>query len=230
MRYTDPPGSSPVHLNHAEIPVVDWPIGMRLLAGVDEIDLDEFARRSRHAWAGVEDTDPTVVRMALDDLGKSGSDGPGQDQYGSNPKYAAGISLLCSEFVSWYYHEADVQVNGQSVRDIIGTQQLHDMFSAAGTLYRYNSGTNLQSFVHATTEERYTPKPGDYLERRGPDGAEHSMIVYRWLPGDPTATATNDRFNRAIVLNGPWPVTLRLVHIHQDELNQEKDFWLGRVD
>ena len=230
MRYSNPPGSSPDHLDHGEIPVVDWPIGMQLLAGIDEISLDEFARRSRHAWADVRDSDPTVVRMALDDLGKSGSDGPGQDSYGDNPKYNAGVDNLCSEFVSWYYHEADVEVNGASVRDIVGTQQLHDMFAAEGTLYRYNSGNTLQSFVHADTNAKYTPKPGDYLERRGPDGAEHSMIIYRWLPGDPAAAATNDRYNRAIVLNGPWPVTLRLVHIHQDELNAGKDFWLGRID
>jgi hypothetical protein len=230
MRYSNPPGSSPVGINHAEVPVVDWPIGMELLSGQDEINLDEFARRSRYAWAGIATTDPTVVRMALADLGTSGSDGPGQDQYGSNPKFGAGVDLLCSEFVSWYYHHAGVEVNGSSVRDITGTQQLHDLFEAEGSLYRYNSGTNLQSFVHAVTGERYTPKPGDYLERRGPDGAEHSMIMYRWLPGNPSAAATNDRFNRAIVINGPWPVTLRLVHIHQDELNEGKDFWLGRVD
>jgi hypothetical protein len=230
MRYTDPPGSSPVHLDHAEIPIVDWPIGMQLLSGHDEINLGEFALRSRYAWAGVEDTDPPVVRMVLDDLGKSGSDGPGQDAYGANPKFGAGVDNLCSEFVSWYYYEADVEVNGRSVRDIVGTQQLHDMFAAEGTLYRYNSGTNLRAFVHADTNEPYTPRSGDYLERRGPDGAEHSMIILRWLPGDPTAAATNDRYNRAIVLNGPWPVTLRLVHIHQDELNADKDFWLGRID
>ena len=163
-----------------------------------------------------EDTDPAVVRMVLDDLGKSGSDGAGQDPFGANPKYGARIDNLCSEFVSWYYYEAGVSVNGVSVRDIFATQQLHDLFEAGGNLYRYNSGTNLQAFVHPETSAKYTPKPGDYLERRGPDGAEHSMIIYRWLPGDPAAAKTNDRYNRAVVLNGPWPVTLRLVHIHQD--------------
>lgn len=230
MRYTDPPGLSPDDLNHAEIPIVDWSIGMSLLAGYDEICLDEFARHSRYAWAGIEESDPSVVRMVADDLGKSGSDGQGQDQYGTNPKYGGEIDLLCSEFVSWYYYEQNITVNGKSLRDIVGTQQLHDMFNAEGNLYRYNSGTRLQDFVHAQTGERYIPKPDDYLERRGPDGAEHSMIIYRWLPGDPNASNSHDRYNRAIVLNGPWPVTLRLVRIHEDEINDNKDFWLGKID
>jgi hypothetical protein len=190
MRYQNPPGLSPGHLNHAEIP----------------------------------------IRMVAEDLGKSGSDGQGQDQYGSNPKYRGDIDNLCSEFVSWYYYEANVKVNGRSLRDITGAQQLHDLFKAEGTLYRYNSGTHLQDFVHTETDERYTPQPGDYLERRGPDGAEHSMIMYRWLPGEPSAANSHDRYNRAIVFNGPWPVTLRLVRIHEDEINDNKDFWLGKID
>jgi hypothetical protein len=236
MRYQNPPGRSPDHLNHAEIPIVDWPIGMTLFAGHDEICLDEFARRSRYAWAGVEASDPDVIRMVADDLGKSGSDGNGQDQYGQNPKYRDRIDNLCSEFVSWYYYEQNIKVNGKSLRDIVNAQQLHDLFKAEGNLYRYNSGTRLQDFVHAETNQRYTPQPGDYLERRGPDGAEHSMIMYRWLPGDPGAANSHDRYNRAIVFNGPWPVTLRLVRIHEDEKRVDsengypKDFWLGKID
>lgn len=230
MSYDNPPGRSPDNLNHAEIPIVDWHIGMQLFSGYDEICLDEFARHSRYAWSGLEESDPTVVRMAAEDLGKSGSDGQGQDQYGRNPKYGARIDYLCSEFVSWYYYEANIKVNGKSLRDITGAQQLHDLFKAEGTLYRYNSGTHLQDFVHAETNERYTPQVGDYLERRGPDGAEHSMIMYRWLPGDPRATNGHDRYNRAIVFNGPWPVTLRLVRIHEEEMGGNKDYWLGRID
>ena len=58
IRYSNPPGSSPDGLNHAEIPIVDWPIGMHLLAGVDEINLDEFARRSRYKWASLKTPTP----------------------------------------------------------------------------------------------------------------------------------------------------------------------------
>jgi hypothetical protein len=230
MRYTNPAGLSPSHLNHAQIPIVDWPIGMSLLDGNDEICLDDFARRTRYAWAGIDEGHPPVVRLVADDLGKSGSDGQGQDPYGSNPKYGGAIDLLCSEFVSWYYYERSITVNGKNLRDIVGTQQLHDLFKAEGNLYRYNSGTHLQDFVHAKTGDRYIPKPGDFLERRGPDGAEHSMIMYRWLPADPNASNSHDRYPRAIVLNGPWPVTLRLVRIHEDEINDNKDFWLGKID
>jgi hypothetical protein len=230
MRYRNPAGLSPGHLNHAEVPIVDWPVGMTLFSGHDEISLDEFARRSRYAWAGIEESDPAVLRMVAEDLGKSGSDGAGQDQYGDNPKYGGRIDKLCSEFVSWYYYQANISVNGRSLRDITEAQQLHDLFKAEGTLYRYSSGTRLQDFVHAETEERYIPQPGDYLERRGPGGAEHAMIMYRWLRREPSAPNSHDRYNRAIVLNGPWPVTLRLVRIHEDEITDNKDFWLGKID
>ena len=58
----------------------------------------------------------------------------------------------CAANSLWYHHEANITVNGTSVRDIVGTQQLHDLFEAEGTLYRYNSGTNLQTFLHAKAE------------------------------------------------------------------------------
>jgi len=54
--------------------------------------------------------------------------------------------------------------------------------------------------------------------------------MYRWLPGNPGASQADDRLNQAVVINGPWPVTLRLVKIHKDETTEGKDFYLGRVD
>ena len=244
MVYKNPPGSSPHGsnhvvngldlslINHAEIPIVDWEINMELLSGYDKINLSEFRRRSLFKWAGINEDDPDYVRDAIEDCGKSGSDG--SDQYGSNPKYGGAIKLLCSEFVSWYYYKNNIKVNGKSLRDIVGTQELHDLFKAEGNLYRYNSGSSLQDFVHATTREKYIPKSGDYLERRGPDGAEHSMIMYRWLPKDPGSSKADDRLNQALVINGPWPVTLRLVKIHKEEKatgnGNPKDYWLGRID
>jgi len=244
MIYDDPPGSSPHGsrhvvngldlslVNHAEIPIVDWDINMTLFSGYDKIILNEFRKRTLYQWAGITDEDPDFVRAAIEDCGKSGSDG--SDQYGSNPKYGGGIDNLCSEFVSWYYYEHGIKVNGKSLRDIAGAQKLHDLFKAEKKLYRYNSGTSLQNFVHAETGAVYIPKSGDYLERRGPDGAEHSMIMYRWVPKDPAAAKADDQLNQALVVNGPWPVTLRLVKIHKDEKatgdGYPKDFWLGRVD
>ena len=231
MCYTNPSGDSPDGIDHSKIPVVDWPVRTTLQAGDHMIGLSTYALYSRFAWAGVSDSDPQVVRMAAEDLGKSGSDGKGEDHYGNNPKYGAGLENLCSEFVSWYYYQAGIKVNGKSLKKIDWTQELHDLFKAEGTLYRYNSGANLQAFVHATSGVRYTPRPGDFLERRKDDKSEHSMLILRWLPGDPTAPHTDPHhYNRAIVFNGPWPVTLRLVHVHQDEANDNKDFWLGRID
>jgi hypothetical protein len=230
MRYDNPPGLSPENVNHAEIPIVDRTLRKTLYAGNSEIRLDPYARSSRRTWCGLLATDPYVIRAVADDVGKSGSDGPGQDRYGRNPKYGAGLDNLCSEFVSWYYHQASITVNGKSLRDIIGTQELHDLFKAEGTLYRYNSGVNLRSFVHRDTGARYTPKPGDFLERRGEGKAQHSMILFRWLPEDRSATNTHHQYHRAIVFNGPWPVTLRQVRIHEDEINDGVDFWLGRID
>jgi hypothetical protein len=230
MCYANPSGDSPDGIDHGKIPVVDWPVRQTLATGDHMIGLSTYALYSRFAWAGVSESDPQVVRMAAEDLGKSGSDGKGQDHYGNNPKYGAGLENLCSEFVSWYYCQAGIKVNGKSVRDIIATQQLHDLFKAEGTLYRYNSGTHLQAFVHATSGARYIPKSGDFLERRKDYKAEHSMLMLRWLPGEPGAANVHHRYNRAIVINGPWPVTLRLVRIHEEEVDEGKDYWLGRID
>ena len=244
MNYDDPPGSSPrqsdhiidgLDLNeirHGEIPIVDWHIGMTLLGGYDLIDLNEFRKRSLHKWAGLKNTDPDFVRRAVEDMGKSGSDG--SDQYGSNPKYGPEIDNLCSEFVTWYYHESGETVDGKSVRDIDFTGDLHEMFADEGTLYRYDSSSR-EAFVHAKTGAEYVPQSGDWLERRGPDGAEHSMIMYRYLPKDPNSGDETDRENMALVINGPWPITLRLVKLQLDETvpnddGEVKDYWVGRID
>ncbi|NUQ23327.1 MAG: hypothetical protein HUU34_05195 [Saprospiraceae bacterium] len=244
MCYNNPSGSSPdvskqivnglnlSLINHAEIPIVDWDINMPLLSGYDKIELTEFRKRSLYRWAGVTDDDPDFVRAAIEDCGKSGSDG--SDQYGKNPKYAGDITELCSEFVSWYYYEHGIKVNGKSLKDITSTKTLHELFKAEKKLYRYNSGTSNQYFINDDSGETYVPKSGDYLERRGPDGAEHSMLIYRWVPKDPNATKADDKLNQILVINGPWPVTLRLVKIHKEEKmtgeGYPKDYWLGRVD
>lgn len=230
MCYDNPPGLSPENVNHAEIPIVDRRLRKVSPAGHNELRLDAYARASRRAWCGVLADDPLVVHQVAMDVGKSGSDGAGHDAYGRNPKYGAGLDNLCSEFVSWYYYEVGITVNGRTLRDIIGTQELHNLFRAEGTLYRYNSGVHLQSFVHRDTGARYRPRPGDFLERRAGDKAEHSMILFRWLPANPSATDPHHRYNRAIVFNGPWPVTLRQVRVHEDELPGTIDFWLGRID
>jgi hypothetical protein len=200
-----------------DIPIVDTDINRTLAAGTSSTGLDPYARVSRYTWAGLDFSEHPVALQAARDLGKSGSDG--QDQYGANPKYGADVSLLCSEFVSWYYHESGLVVGDRNFRDIVGTGELHSIFESAGQLYRYHSGSK-RAFIHSVTEDVYQPRAGDFLERRAGGKAEHSMIMLRW----------DDTNKEATVINGPWPVTLRRVRVQYDERNRGKDFWLGRIE
>jgi hypothetical protein len=67
----------------------------------------------------------------------------------------------------------------------------------------------------------------------GLDGANYQWVdldseglagILTEQAGDPGAANLHDRYLRAIVLNGPWPVTVRLVRVHEDEINDSKDF------
>ena len=200
------------------IPVVDRAVQATLgpgLFGLALLTLDGEALLTRKSWAGVTEDMPWCVQIAAEDFGKSGSDGVG-DPFGNNPKYGNRVDLLCSEFVSWYYHQAGYVIGGQDFRDITATEQLDDTFRDAGRLYYYHLGR--QQWLHMDTGVAYTPRAGDFLERRGADGAEHSMMMLRW---------DNVR-KEATVINGPWPVTLRTVKV--DELEQNgKDFRVGRI-
>ena len=200
---------------YKEIPIVDYDVNKKLRSGNALLDLNPYARISRYNFAALEFTEHPVALAAVRDLGKSGSDG--KDNYGNNPKYRGELSLLCSEFASWYYHEEGLVVGNNNFRDITATQQMHDIFKSAKRLYRYHSGH--KKFIHHKTERTYHPRAGDYLERRGTDGeAEHSMIILRWDNANKIAT----------VINGPWPVTIRSVYIQTDE-EGGKDYHLGRI-
>ena len=77
-----------------DIHIIDWSIDSVLpVGGSSSIGLDGFAVASRYKWAEIDFTESLLVFPALRDLGKSGSDG--LDDYGDNPKYADGDSLLC---------------------------------------------------------------------------------------------------------------------------------------
>ena len=185
------------------------------LFGIASTSLDTVAVESRKTWAGITEAMPWCVQLAGEDLGKSGSDGAG-DAFGTNPKYGGRVDLLCSEFVSWYYYQAGYVIGGENFRDITSTEQLDDAFYAAGRLYYYHLGRQL--WLHMDTGVAYTPRAGDFLERRGANGAEHSMMMLRW----------DDVRKEATVINGPWPVTLRTVKV--DELERSgKDFRIGRI-
>lgn len=211
MHYEDLPRGT-----DTTIPVVNSAINQTLDSGNSQIALEPFARLSRYNYARLNFTEHEVVLAAARDLGKSGSDG--RDQYGGNPKYRAAVRELCSEFVSWYYHEAGLVVGNSNFREITTTQKMHDIFKSANQLYRYNSAH--QAFMHRETEEVYMPRPGDLLERRANNKAEHSMIMLEW----------DDSAKEAWVINGPWPVSKRHVRIQHEEMNRDRDYWLGRIE
>jgi hypothetical protein len=213
MVYTDVPAGF-----KRRIAIVDATLARTLGAGYTSIDLNDVARDSRRAWAGITDADHAVVQLAAEDLGKSGTDTfDPRLPWQWNPKYNPGANNLCSEFVSWYFHEVGLVVSGNDFRDITSTQTIHEIMLGAGRAYRYHQGRG--EFIHDVTEVAYTPRSGDWLERRGPDGSEHSMIVLSW----------NATTKIMTVINGPWPVTLRDVDVHNDEVQNGKDYWVGKI-
>jgi hypothetical protein len=109
---------------------------------------------------------------------------------------------------------------------------MHQLFKNAGKLYHYDESSK-RVLKHGSSSNEYVPRPGDYLERRGAEGAEHSMIILRWLPGNPAASHEEDKHPRAWVFNGPWPVVIREVRVHERETNpdddKDKEYFIGRI-
>ncbi|MCA8974693.1 MAG: hypothetical protein KDC98_08220 [Planctomycetes bacterium] len=202
------------------IPLVDRTINRVLDSGSSVIPLNTYAQLTRRNFAGVDSSYPAALLDAIDDLGKSGSDGGG-----TNPKYGAAYELLCSEFVSWYYHENGVSIIpliSTEFRDITGTQQMHDLFRSVGRLYRYHSGSSHQRFEDPDTGAVYTPGPGDFLEWRKNGAAMHAMMLLSYDSSTKVAT----------VVNGPWPVRLMEVDLQWWEASAtsaEFDFWIGKI-
>ncbi len=232
-----------------EIPLIDYELNETLSAGYDSIDLADAAAMSRMAFArahagsdGLYPIFPEHVRLAINDLGKSGSSGSIESLpvIALDAKYGDADRLLCSEFVSWYYHAAGVELSVdvplpwssssatvvvEDFRDITATQQMHDSFHRVHGLYSYHNGR--KRFENTHGGEVYTPKAGDFLEWRKNGKAMHSMILFDW----------NDETKIATVINGPWPVTFRTVKIQKiEEMTEydgesiDYDFYIGRVN
>jgi hypothetical protein len=238
---------SSINSNRArEIPIVDYDLNKTLKAGYDSIDLASAASVTRmefaQAYAGygpLYRIFPPHVQLAIQDLGKSGSSGA-HDGRAVDPKYGNRNDLLCSEFVSWYYHAAGVELSVdvyppwfssssrivvEDFRDITATQQMHNSFNTVNKLYSYHNGR--KRFENTHGGEAYTPKAGDFLEWRKNGEAMHSMMLFDW----------DDETKIATVINGPWPVTFRTVKIQELEERTEHDgdpvdfdFYIGRVD
>ena len=208
-----------------EIAVVDWEINQDLAARYAKIYLNDYARFSRLKWVKeavkkcinkeyVYDANTSPVFFAaVRDIGKCGTSS--YNLYGMNPKYGSGSENLCSEFVSWYYHNEGIPFGRKIFRDVYSNIHLMDLFSYEGRKYSYNNTT--QQFEHTVTGEVYNPQPGDYLQR---ENQGHAMIMAGW----------NDETNTAAVINGPWPVTIRKVEIQKDEDRSDKEYFIGRVN
>ena len=186
-------------------------------------------------WSRSEfDATPEPLRQFIYDLGKSGTD---SNDYsgGDNPQYGLGDENLCSETVSWYYYEYGTPIyrsgtQREDFRDITFHRDMTEAFRDAGRQYCYDPGSG--TFVLHGTDDRpvggrrpitYTPQPGDYLDRldSGPAGGDdgHAMMIVEWNP----ATGI------AVVLDGPWAITLRHVFIDANESSGSREYCVGRI-
>ncbi|WP_298511268.1 hypothetical protein [uncultured Kordia sp.] len=203
-----------------DIPLLSNTIINRVLrAGNNELYLTPFIERQMMRYAGLTSRNHPAAVLAAKDIGKSGTSAEGYDQYGKNSKYRGWISYECSEFASWYLHETDCWKDFKNksktvFRDIVATSQLHAIYKSKKRTYYYHNGRN--RFLNEITQKVYTPKPGDIFIRRGNGEFEHSMIFLRW----------NASAKTALVIDGPYPVTLRTVDVHALETRADdpKDF------
>lgn len=165
---------------------------------------------------------PSAFQAMVHDLGKSGSDGSDEDD--PNPRYGDSGKSLCSETVSWYYHEAGVELvdaasgDVEDLRDVIAHDQLREAFRGAGRLYCYDPEQGAWVGDGGTA----TPEAGDYLDRLSTsdevnDG--HAMMIADW----------DEARGVAMVLDGPWPVSLRKVKVHRQESGGAHEYCLGRL-
>jgi hypothetical protein len=175
---------------------------------------------------------PTALRFMVYDLGKSGSDDSSTE---ANPKYGNDLNL-CSETISWYYHEYGEHLATEDFEAVHVHTQMHDAFLEAGSLYCYHAGagewvlkddeydwvTSGSAFV------TYHPQPGDYLDRRDrpafgsiPAQPGHAMMMLDW----------DSATGKALVIDGPAPVAMREVDVDGQENDPVKptDFCVGRI-
>jgi len=240
MRFENRRGIAPLFIKHFlfeltynsktlgcinDITVIDWDIDRAMTSRYSKIDLNAYARFSRLDW--VKDAVKEITGKeyeydanscpaflaAVRDIGKCGTNG--FSFYDLNAKYGGGAEALCSEFVSWYYHDEGVPFGKSIFRDIRSHEVLIDLFAYEERMYEYNNKT--QRFEHSVSGEVYIPQPGDYLRR---ENQGHSMILAGW----------NEETKIAAVINGPWPVTIRKVEVQKDEDSSDKEYQIGRVN
>jgi hypothetical protein len=73
--------------------------------------------------------------------------------------------------------------------------------------------------------DTYTPRPGDYLDRRDSDGNAtngddgHAMMLVAWDAASGLATT----------LDGPWNINFRAVDVEAEESSGLRDYGVGRI-
>ena len=220
-------GGRAVQDTHDETIHLPFAVGRVLAAGEDAIDLGGRLRRARLRVAGIGDPGARdtcgwrALVMAVDDLTKTGSDEV--DGFLGNPQYGRADAALCSEFVSWYYHEAGLVLAGDDLAGIESTGALHKQFGKEDRMIPYDPVYG--DFRTDPEALPYEPQPGDFLEWRKYDAGYHSMML---LDYDPATSI-------ARVINGPWPVRISTVNLQawsqvlDDEGAVVFTFWIGNA-
>lgn len=184
---------------------------------------------------------PSCVQWIIYDLGKSGSSDASDSQYSDNPKYGLTGEELCSELISWYYHETGIKVvdfwhNPGAVYDFKDVDFCGDMmayFHRSNKRYDYDPGTGRWYKIKSNDEMDFSasayPQPGDLLNRMrqkwNPRSGtwtqvhEHAMMILRW----------NDKSKEAWVIDGPFPLAIRRVPVGQLAAAGTKEFSLGKI-
>jgi len=211
-----------------------------LASGTSSIYISGLLGRREHikdqfGWSNTEFYAlPPSLRYFFYDIGKSGSSGAADSVSASNPKYASGTSkALCSETVSWYYHEHGVSFRDHlfpwltyDFEDITSHSVIHDHFKKGDRLYCYHFGRDQwikrDRFYNWVYRDTYQPQAGDYLDRRPSDPTDgddgHAMVVITW----------DDESNIVETIDGPYNINIRPVDIRAEE-DDGTDYCVGRI-
>ena len=200
-------------------------------AGTSVLTVDSEAGRRGHAidHLGLTTDEflalPVALREFLHDVGKSGSSASPDGE--RDEKYTDGDDQsLCSETVSWYYHQFGVRIDGEDFRDIHVHSQIHDAFHDADRLYCYHASRDQwikrDADYHWVYGDTYVPRPGDYLDRKstgtssGDDG--HAMVIVDW----------DESRLVAETIDGPYNINFRPVDVDAHE-DAGTDYCVGRI-
>jgi hypothetical protein len=225
-----------------QVAQIGYMVSQYLDAGNDSFSIAAHVGRTNYAqdYLGITYTElmalPAPLRYFIYDIGKSGSSDASDSAASTNPKYGLSGSALCTETVSWYYHEHGVRITDQlypwiqyDFRDITSHAVMHDQFLAAGRLYCYHSGqrqwVKKDLAYNWVLGDTYAPLPGDYLDRRDSDGNDangddgHAMML---VNGDAASGI-------ATTLDGPWNINFRAVDVEAEETSGFRDYCVGRI-